>query len=225
MRSSGLVALGLWLACGAASAAEHTVEITPMAGFRRSGGITVEERAFQQKDVDLNLSSSGVVGLTVDMRIYRGLMMELLVSHQSTTFQDKRGLFGETPGGLFPVGPLDLLDATVLQYHGGLLFELDGGWERKFLCAGLGIARIDPSLPLAESTRMAANAGAGVKMDMNTRLAARLEGRFYWIDTDEEESAQQSFTHRDCTDPCTYTYRYDSAIRQFELTLGLALKL
>lgn len=225
MRTPALAILGLLLAGEAAPAAEHTVEITPMAGFRRSGGITVEERAFQHRDVALNLSGSGVVGLVADMRLVRRLMMELLVSYQSTAFQDKRGLFGETPGGLFRVGPLDILDASVLQYHGGVLYELDGGWERKFLCAGIGVARIDPSLPLAESTRLAANAGGGVKMDMSERLAARLEGRFYWIDTDEGNSAQEAFTHRDCIDPCTYTYRYDSAITQFELTLGLAIKL
>ena len=204
-------------------AQQHTFELTPTVGFRRAGGITIEDRAFNLKEFPVDVSSSGTYGLLFGVRLTRSFHLELLASRQAGSFDDKLGLFGEEPGGFIEPGNRDLLDVDATYYHGGLLWEPSSGLRRWYVAAGAGMAHIKPSLPLPSDTRFSFSVAGGLKMRFDEHLGFRLGGRFYWTDTDESISVVEEFTHRDC-DPCSYVYSYEESMMQAELLIGLILK-
>jgi hypothetical protein len=205
-------------------AQQYPVEITPMVGLRRAGGIQIEERAIWHQDYDVRLSSSGIYGIMLDLRVSRGFFLEVLMSRQVGSFDDKDGLFGEEPGGFVEPGERDHLNVEVLHYHGGISWEFGRGWSREYLVAGAGVTRIEPTLPLPGEARPSFNVGGGVKVDLVKRLGLRIDARYYWVDTDEEIVVVEELEHRDCEGPCTYTYSYNPSFSQGEISLGLIFR-
>ena len=82
---------------------------------------------------------------------------------------------------------------------------------------------MDTALPLSRQNRPSASLAGGLKTNLNKNLGLRFEGRFYWMSTDETTVVVRRNAHRDCTDPCTYTYRFGSSFTQGEFLLGLML--
>lgn len=220
-----LVSLLILLSPSLTLAQRHTLEITPTLGFHRAGGIVIEERAFYFEDFGVGIASSGSYGILLDVPFSRSLMLELMVGGQAGAFKDRQGLFGEQPGGLVKPGTRDLLDVDLIYVHGGVAWELARGWSRPFMAGGLGVARIDPTLPLPRDIRFSMSGGGGWKLDLDERLGLRFEGRYFWTGTDNTISAVQTFEHRDCAEPCTYTYRYGSHLSQGGLSIGLVVKI
>jgi hypothetical protein len=206
-------------------AQNQSFEITPTLSFRNGGSIVVEERAFQHQNFSLDIVTTDTLGFRVAIPVSERLAIELMANRQSSELEDRHGLFGEQPGGFFEIGADDLTDIDVTYYHAGLIWDLGKAATRGYLVASGGITRIDPkNLPLASDDPISASVGAGVQMDLNRRLGLLFEARFYWSDTDENISASEQFEHRDCTAPCTYTYRYESGMTQAEVTFGLVFK-
>jgi len=209
-----------------AAAQDRGFELTPTLGWVRGGNIVVEDRTFTVRDVSLDINSSGTYGLRFDIPLPSRFSIELMVQRQESEFEDEKALFGQEPGGFFPEGStLDLLKVNLTHLHGGVIYTFGDNWSRWFVTGSAGVTEISPSLPLEKATRLSLSAGGGIKMDLNQRLGLRLEGRFYWIDTDDKTATTVQFQHPECYEgPCTYTYRYDSAITQLEVTAGLIIK-
>ena len=222
-----LSVMGAFLLCliSTTARAQGRVELTPTLGFVRGGHLILEERAIYHRDFELNVDSGGTYGLRCDIPLSSRVQLELLLDRYDGELEDEKGLFGEQPGGFIPPGQRDLLDVGIMTFQAGILWELNRGPARGYLTASAGAARIDLKLPLEDDTRLAASVGAGVKLDLSPELGLRLEGRGYWVDTDSKLAATQSFEHRDCVDPCTYTYRYDSKLVQGGVSVGLVIKL
>lgn len=207
-------------------AQNQSVEITPTMSFRDGGSILVEERAFQNQNFSLDIATTNTLGIRLAVPVSERLAIELMANRQSSELEDRYGLFGEEPGGFFDVGQDDLTDIDVTYYHAGLVWDLGKAATRGYLVASGGVTRIDPkNLPLESDSPISASFGGGVQMDLNRHLGLLFEARFYWSDTDDTISATEQFEHRDCTDPCTYTYRYESGMTQFEVSFGLVFKL
>lgn len=221
LRGMGVVAL-LCPALAVAQAARF--EVTPAVGYRFGGEMFLQERAFKHKDFDVGISSSGAWGLRAGMVAGRAAQVELLVSHQPTTFKDNQGLFGETPGGFIVPGDTHALDMDVTYYHVGLSWHTNPGPNRGFLAASAGATRLVPRLPLPNDTRPSLSVGGGLKLDFNEALTARFEGRYYYTDTDAKTTATYRFANLDCRAPCSYTYAYPNSMSQFEITFGLGFR-
>lgn len=222
MRRSLLVAAMLFPALATAQGARF--ELTPTVGYRFGGEMFLQERAIRHQDFDVGISSSGAWGIRFGLAAGQAAQVEVLISHQSTTFKDNQGLFGETPGGFVVPGDTHVLDMDVTYYHVGLAWHTNSGPTRGFLAASAGATRLVPRLPLPNDTRPSASVGGGIKLDFNDKLAARFEGRYYWTDTDPKTRATYTFANLDCTGPCSYTYAYPNSMSQFEVTFGLAFR-
>lgn len=207
-----------------ATAQNPRFEIAPMVGYRFGGEMFLQERAIRHKDFDVGISSSGAWGLRFGVAATAAAQVEVLVSHQPTTFKDTQGLFGETPGGFIVPGDTHALDMDVTYYHVGLVWHTNTGPTRGFFSASAGATRLVPRLPLPNDTRISGSLGGGVKMDFNHALTARFEGRYYWTDTDPAARATYRFANIDCRAPCTYTYAYPNSMSQYELSFGLAFR-
>lgn len=220
----GVVAIVLLgLLCAAPSEAKHHLEIVPLVGLRTGGSITVEDRAFHRDNIEVGMASSASLGLHVALPVTERLAIEGIFSHQSTTFMDQNGLFGETPGGFFAPGDRSFLDVEITSYAAGALWKLHRGWSEIYLVMGGGISKISPSLDLPETSQLSMNGGGGVAIRLDERLGLRTEWRTYWTHTDDTIARVTQYEDRDCIDPCTYTYRYRPNLIQGELSMGLAL--
>jgi len=220
-----LILLAALAAPAAASAQLGVLELTPTAGFRRSGNIIIQERAFQNRDFEVGVNASGSFGLILDVMVAKSLGIELLFSLQDGAFEDEQSLFGETPGGFTTPGDTELLDMSVLHYHAGLIWDMGSGWTRPFVTGGVGVTKLDPkNLPLPSDTKVSFSIGGGLKMDLNETFGLRFDGRVFFAGTDDAIVVTEQFEHQDCTDPCTYTYSYDSKFVQGEILLGLTFR-
>lgn len=204
-----------------AAAQGSRFELTPTVGYRFGGKMFLQERAIQHKDFDVGISSSGAWGLKFGISAGPTSQVELVVSHQPSSFKDNQGLFGETPGGFVVPGDTRVLDMDVTYYHLGMAWHTNAGPARGYFAASAGATRLVPRLPLPNDTRASASVGGGIKLDFNEALTARFEGRYYFTDTDPKTSATYRFANLDCRAPCTYTYSYPNSLSQYELTFGL----
>lgn len=220
----GVVPLLLLAFPTGAVAERGALEITPTFGLCRAGGITIENRTFEKKSHSIDVGNSGSVGLVLDIAVTKHFAFELLFSHQAGAFEDKAALFGEEPGGFVSPGDQDLLDVEIIWCQGGFLCEYGPSWTRGFLAGRVGLVRVDPSLPLPDDTLFSFSLGGGFKMDLSDRLGVRLEGRIYRAKTDQGIEVVEKLEHRDCLEPCTYTYRYQPDFTQSEISLGLIVR-
>lgn len=213
----GLVGTGV-------SAQTPRVELVPQIGYAWGGQIRVEERAFQFKDLDVDLSSGGAYGLTLDVPVGRRLSAELLVFRQDTQLKDNQGLFGEVPGGFIEPGSKHILDVELTTAQAGLAWMVKSGPTRWHLAAGLGVTHFNFLLPIPSDTVMSYSFGAGLQWEMSEHLGFRLEGRWFSANTDESLRSTYTFANPDCRAPCSYTFAYKDWVTQTWFTAGLAFR-
>jgi hypothetical protein len=213
----------LALATGAAGQTPQ-VELVPTLGYSWGGQILVQERAFQFKDLDVDLSSSGSYGLRLDIPLGQALALELLVHRQETQLKDDQALFGETPGGFVEPGSKHILDLQLNTAQLGFLWFLKNGPTRWHVGAALGITHVNFLLPIPSDTVMSYSLAAGLQMELSQHLAVRFEGRFFAANTDENLRSTYAFANPDCRAPCSYTFAYKDWLRQTWLTTGLAIR-
>jgi len=220
-----IVAMALLLP-SLAMAQQGVVELTPMVGLRRGGGIMVEDRAFQNRDVNEDLATEGSFGVRVGVGLSSRLQLEIMADRQNGQMKDNKGLFGEQPGGFVPILSTRILDFNVTYYHLGLLWHFKPLPNGYYLVVSAGDARIEPKSPLESVDRFSLSIGAGVKVELNEHSSLRFEGRFFRTDTSNLPAAVQQFNHRDCYQggPCTYTYRYADTLQQGQLSVGYVIR-
>lgn len=199
-------------------------ELTPTLGFRRGGEIVIQERALKHDDFDVRLASDGSFGLRLGYVINPRVQLEFMANRQEGQLRDEQGLFGETPGGFVPPGSRRILDMAVTYYHAGLVYLWPGDMTHPFAVVSAGVTQFNPKNPLPTERRFSASAGGGVVLDLTERFALKFEGRFYWTDTDENSARVQQLEHRDCTGPCTYTWRYPDRFTQGEVSVGFVFR-
>ncbi|HVN77218.1 MAG TPA: outer membrane beta-barrel protein [Thermoanaerobaculaceae bacterium] len=202
------------------------LELTPTIGLRQGGGITVNDRAFQNRDVNVDLGTHGSYGVRFGIGLSRRLQLEFLADRQNGQMKDNKGLFGEQPGGFVPILSTSILDFSVTYYHLGLLWHFSPAPNGWYAVVSAGDARLDPRSPLQSVDRFSMALGAGVKVELNESTSLRFEGRFFRTDTGNVPPAVQQFDHKDCYQggPCTYTYRYRDTLQQTQLSVGYAIR-
>ncbi len=207
------------------SAQQRSVQLTPTVGFNWSGSIDIEERAFRQRDYPVGIDGGGSYGLRLDFPMSDAFSIQLLALRQDTQLDDGQGLFGEDPSFIVPPGTNDLLDVDITYLHAGLVWHLTQSMYQPYLAASAGIGIVDPALSLESDEGFSVSVGGGLKMHLSERLGLLFDVRVLYIDTDATVSATDQFDHIDCTDPCTYTYRYQDDLTQSAVSFGLILKL
>lgn len=200
------------------------VELVPSIGYGWGGQIRVEERAFQFKDLDVDVSSGGSYGLVLDVPLGAALAGELLVLRQDTQLKDNQALFGEVPGGFIEPDSKHILDVELTTAQAGLLWVAKHGPTRWHLVAGLGVTHFNFLLPIPSDTVMSYSVGGGLQWELSEHLGFRLEGRYFAANTDESLRSTYTFANPDCRAPCSYTFAYKDWFTQTWLTAGLAIR-
>ena len=107
-----------------------------------------------------------------------------------------------------------MFDVTIDQIQGSFVYQLGGAdarW-RPFLCAGAGAA-IFSSTDITSETKLALNAGAGLKWLPSKRLGARLSARYV-----------PTYLHDASSDFCDPFGFCQDWLHQFELTAGVVVR-
>ncbi|NWF99651.1 MAG: outer membrane beta-barrel protein [Thermoanaerobaculaceae bacterium] len=218
----GLVGILGLAASGAAQSSR--VELVPTLGYAWGGQMLVQERAFQFKDLDVDISSSGTYGLRLDVPVGQSLAVELLLQRQDTQLKDDQGLFGETPGGFVVPGSTHILDAEFTTAQLGFLWFVKHGPARWHLAAALGLTHANFLLPIPSDRVSSYSLGAGVQLELSEHLGIRFESRYLTANTDENLRSTYTFANPDCRDPCSYTFAYQDRFTQTWLSTGLAIR-
>ncbi len=207
-----------------AAAQQQRFELTPTVGYRWGGGIVIDEDALKHGRFDVDMTGEASLGLKFGFFVSRNFELELMAAFQQAELKDDQGLFGEDPGWVYPPGATGQLDVDVFTWQVGLLWHLLPGDTRPYLLVAAGQSRIDPRFPLPDDTVLSLGLGGGVKTRLSDRLGLRFELRYIRNDTSPSVLTVQQLEHRDCTGSCTYTWRYDDTLDQFELSLGLIVR-
>lgn len=148
----------------AASAAEHSFEITPFAAYRDGG------QFMDGAGAGLDLAGSAGGALALNWRAAeQGTQYELLYSRQST----------ETDA----VAPLEM-DIEYLHIGGTTVIGELGSRVEPFAAGGIGATRLTPdTASLSRETRWSFNLGGGVRIPVAAHVRVRLEARGYltWL--------------------------------------------
>jgi hypothetical protein len=199
-----LACLLLLLAPASVIAQQTRVELTPYGGYRFDGDFSVTGDIF---NTDLEVDDDFSYGLLLDIPLNSSLQIELLTNRQDTTLIQRGGLFGND---------FRVADIEISQLHVGLLGQFGSGQVRPFVVGSLGVARVDVQLPgLQSDDRLAASLGGGVKIFVSDHFGFRFEGRYYYVDLDENNRR-----HRD--DDWDYWDEQDH-LTQAEASFGLIL--
>jgi hypothetical protein len=189
--------------------ADTGFELTPFVGYRWGGEIRAENNDLY--DTDLDIDNGVSFGLIGDFPVTQNMMLELLASRQNTELVDEGGLFGDDEA---------VLDVDVSYYHIGLLYQ----WPRKdvtgFIVGTIGVGQMDvDARGIEDEEEFSASFGGGFKLNFTRNLALRIDGRFYWTDTDK-----QDWDWDDCDDDdgC-WRGDYGNDLVQQELKIGLAI--
>lgn len=155
------------------------VELSPFAGYRWGGEIEANDNALFDEDVDVDESAS--VGARLEVAVTPNFAVELLAVRQDTEFTRGGGdLFGDDRA---------LADVTLDTLQVGLVFQGGDGQLRPYGVVALGGTRLDPEVPGVDTEeRLSASAGGGLKLYVNRHLGFRFEGRFYWVDTEDDDN-------------------------------------
>ncbi|MBZ5587400.1 MAG: porin family protein [Acidobacteriia bacterium] len=209
-----------------AVAQQGAVEITPMVGLRRGGEIIVEDRAFQNRNVNVDLATEGSFGVRLGVGLSSRLQLEIMADRQNGRMKDNKGLFGEQPGGFVPILSTEILDFKVTYYHLGVLWHFKPAPNGWYVVISAGDTQIEPKSPLQSVDRFSASLGAGVKVELDEHSSLRFEARYFRTNTGNLPGAVQQFDHRDCYQggPCTYTYRYSDTLEQGQLSVGYVIR-
>ena len=185
MRNKLLFLALVMVTAGAVQAAD--VELTPFAGYRFGGEIKAENSNFFLEDVEVD--DDAAFGFALDLKIHKGLTIELMASRQDSAFVSDTGLFDPQA---------TVFDVEVTYYHVGV------GWAWKkegfepFVLGSIGITDLSPDeVTLRDEEEFSASIGGGVKIWANPHLGFRFEGRGFWTDTDDRDDEWEFWEYND----------------------------
>lgn len=207
-------------------AQDHRLELTPTVGYRWGGTVIIDADAYlpEPRLFEVELATGGEVGLRLAFLVSRSLGLELMYSYRFSELRDKNGLFGEEPGGTTPIGAAEPLSTDVATWQLGLVWHVFTGPTRPYFVLAAGQSSITSDTPLPDETALTYGLGAGVKLDMSSRLGMLFELRYNRSNTDADNTRVVEWEHRDCEGTCRYIYGYDSSFEQLSLVAGLVVK-
>lgn len=176
------VLVGLFLLFPTSAFAE--AELTLFAGYR-FGGPTLEPFPYDcfapcLPAPGVESEDSESFGLVLDLPFRPNLMFEVLISHQSSEFDDDVFAYID----IYP--PIAKRDFDLTYFHLGLLRQWGGKTVSPFAAVGFGVAQLDADRPLffaaIDEDRLSASLAGGVKIHLGKWLGVRLEARGYWAD-------------------------------------------
>lgn len=212
LRTTGLCSL-LLAALAAPVAAQGTrVELTPYGGWRWGGELEAGDNVLFDEDVDVD--DSATYGVRLDVALTDSLQVEVLASRQSTRFTTgDDALFGRNRG---------LLDVDLDTLQAGLLFQGGRGQVHPFGVVTVGVTRLDPEGNFVDSDeRLSASAGGGVKVMVSRNVGFRFEGRWYWVDTEDDTRDDDDDWWDD--DRWDDDWDWDGDLYQGEVTVGVVM--
>jgi opacity protein-like surface antigen len=183
----------------AAPAFPQGVELTALAGYTTSGGLEHDSRTV----ADLKLAGSSTWGASA------GFFFSPRFGVEASWVRVGSGVELSTAEAT-----QEMFDVTIDQLQGSFVYQLgstDSRW-RPFVCAGAGAA-IFSSTDIEGETRLAFNAGAGIKWLPSKRFGARLQARYTPTYLNDASS--------DFCDPFGFCQDW---LHQFELLGGVVLR-
>jgi hypothetical protein len=199
MRKTMLLLTLLAVTAGSAHAAE--LELTPFISYRFGGEVPAESS--DVFPVDAEVDEDAAYGLSMNLKVKPGLLIELFASRQDTEFIDDSGLFAPED---------NLFDVAITYYHVGV------GWSWKihdyepFVLGSLGLTNIKPdSFGLHDEDEFSMSFGGGLKIWLNNHVGFRFEGRGFWTDLGSSEEDWE------------FWEEYDDDLYQGEVKVGLVI--
>jgi hypothetical protein len=183
----------------AAPAFPQGVELTALAGYTTSGGLEHDSRTV----ADLKLAGSSSWGASA------GFFFSPRFGVEASWVRVGSGVELSTAEAT-----QEMFDVTIDQLQGSFVYQLgstDSRW-RPFVCAGAGAA-IFSSTDIEGETKLAFNAGAGIKWLPSKRFGARLQARYTPTYLNDASS--------DFCDPFGFCQDW---LHQFELLGGVVLR-
>jgi hypothetical protein len=182
-------------------------EVSPFAGGRLGGSITMENSTYDR----LELQNSPVVGLAIGGDVSDEGAVEVLWSHQETTLRGRLTSTGMKE---------DVTDIASDQFFLNGLYYLQEGPLRPFALAGMGATSMRPYGKYENVTRFAWALGGGVKYYFNKVWGMRADAR--WVPT-AIQSDSSVFCRSDAGAQCIVTSS-GTMLDQFELTGGIFVR-
>lgn len=164
-------ALILLSAIASAAAAETSIEITPLIGYRFGGDFDVnstDNNGFST----IKLSENSSYGLLIAWPYKEKQQGELLISHYNTNFTGSSLNHSNstlTDNGL-----------GVTYYHLGGNVPISDGTLPLWLTGGIGFTHLSPDdNELTDETRFSMNIGLNTELALSKRVSLRFGGRIY----------------------------------------------
>ena len=148
----------------AAPAFSQGLEVAALGGYTTAGSLEHDARTVE----DLKLKGSFTWGASV------GFFFSPRLGVEASWARQESGLELTTAEA-----SAEMFDVTIDQIQGSFVYQFGGAGARwrPFLCAGAGAA-IFSSTDITSETKLALNAGAGLKWLPSKRLGARLSARY-----------------------------------------------
>lgn len=163
----------------AASAQRGDFELTPFAGYRFEGNVTIGDAFESIFDEDVDIEEGESFGVILGIPLSSGWQLEFLGSRQSTQAVRDGGLFNPRR---------EVADLDVTYAHVGIAYNWRFGHVTPFVTGSVGATILDPASSQADNeTRGSASLGGGIKIHLAEHIGIRLEGRGYWTDTEDGE--------------------------------------
>jgi len=183
----------------AAPAFSQGFEVTALAGYTSQGGLQHDTRTLD----DLKLAGSSTWGASLSWFFSPRLGVEASWARVGSGVELSTAQASQ-----------EMFDVTIDQLQGSFVYQFggtDSRW-RPFLCAGAGVA-IFGATDFASETKLALNAGAGVKWVPSKRFGARLQAKYTPTYLNDKGS--------DFCDPFGFCQDW---LHQFELTGGVVIR-
>jgi len=193
------------------AALAQRVELTPLAGYRFGGSLTLVDTVDGVDQYrELEVADHAAWGAQIAVRVSSDSEAEVLYARQDTRLQTS---------GLFTGQPVFGLALETWQFGGNYLFGEESQRVRPYLGVGLGLTRLLPKAEgLQDETRFSASFAGGVKLWLARNLGLRFEARGFLTVL---ESDRETF----CTSPGTcHVDTHAADIFQAELRGGVVLR-
>lgn len=185
----------------------HSLEITPLLGYR-GGGEFVDESTDKKHTID---SSSTYGFIIADENYGRGKSLELYYSHQDSNLNSVNITVPGTTGGTNIPLSIDYL------HIGGTAPISTTDKIHTFMSGGLGFTYLSPDYTgLQSDLRASLSVGIGLKLPINERIALRIETRALATLFDNNSAIF-------CSGGCTLSVNGNFFL-QGEVFAGLAIK-
>jgi hypothetical protein len=183
----------------AAPASSQGLEVAALVGRTTAGGLEHDARTVE----DLKLGGGFTWGASMALFFSPRLGVEISWARQDSGVELATAQ-----------ASAEIFDATIDQLQGSFIYQfggVDSQW-RPFVCAGAGAA-IFAATDIEGETKLALNAGAGMKWMASKRFAARLQARYTPTYLNDASS--------DLCDPFGFCQDW---LQQFELTGAVVVR-